>query len=119
MQQPAFVTPSGLSVCSKASSDGSGQELGAGAGGRVQQELGLVLAGAGGGGCVCQASTSPASPGAAVPALALPTEGPGWQGHPVTPSEVQGREEAQGSAGDWDLPFPICRGLGEEGCSGP
>lgn len=47
-------------------------------------------------------------------ALALPTEGPDWRGHRETPSKVQGKEEAEGSAGDCDLPFLICKSLGEK-----
>lgn len=44
-------------------------------------------------------------------ALELPTEGPDGQGHHVTPSEVQGRDEAKGSAGDCALPFLTCKGF--------
>lgn len=51
----------------------------------------------------CQGS---ASPGAAVPALALPKEGQAGQGtHPVTPSEVQGREKPREELGAGISPF--------------
>lgn len=52
--------------------------------------------------------------GSSSSALALPTEGPDWRGHREIPSEVQGKEEAEGSAGDCDLPFLICKSLGEK-----
>lgn len=68
---------------------------------------------------VRRGSAEPREPGSVLgsscSALALPTEGPDWRGHCVTPSEVQGKEEAKGSAGDCDLPFLICKGLGEKG----
>lgn len=52
--------------------------------------------------------------GSSSSALALPTEGPDWRGHREIPGEVQGKEEAEGSAGDSDLPFLICKSLGEK-----
>lgn len=52
--------------------------------------------------------------GSSSSALALPTEGPDWRGHREIPSEVQGKEEAEGSAGNCDLPFLICKSLGEK-----
>lgn len=33
----------------------------------------------------------------------------------MTPRDVQGRQKAQGRAGDCDLPFLTCKGLGEKG----
>lgn len=100
MQQPAFVTQSRLSLCSKPSSD----SVGVGALGSVSdKELGAVAA---------WALPSPASTGGAGQLGLSP--GTAHGGHPVTPSEVQGKEGAKGSAGDCDLPFLICKSLGEK-----
>lgn len=71
----------------------------------LTRELGAVAA---------WALPSPASTGAAGELGLSP--GTAHGGHPVTvtPSEVQGKEGAKGSAGGCDLPFLTCKSLGEK-----
>lgn len=106
MQQPAFVTQTRLSLCSKPSSD----SISVGA----LESVSDMKAGCN----HCMSAVflaSPASPGGWWGSTgsdpALPTEGPGLQRCDVTPSKEQGKEEAKGSVGDCGLPFLIGKSL--------
>lgn len=58
---------------------------------------------------LCQPRSCSASPGSVQGRT-------GWPGHsPCDAQRGAGQREAKGRAGGWDLPFLMCRGLGEKG----
>lgn len=105
MQQPAFVTQSRLSLCSKPSSD----SVGVGALGSVSDRR------AGGSHCRhAGALPSPASQDGAGELELSPGSAHGGTRLARYQRGAGRKEEAKGSAGDCDLPFLICKSLGEK-----